>query len=261
MRSNSTSITDNDLYRQACINAIIDDSSFETFKQNPIYKHVLEHDGIDLAQKYSTAIKEKYPHLLDSIGKFITNDDVGGAEKVMVDNMCISPSSLRYIKTLGDIQAIFGDLSGMDIIEVGPGYGGQCKMIYDLFKPQSYSLVDLPEPLLLAKKYLNKFGVSVDTYTFDRLPDRNYDLMISNYAFTECVKPIQHIYIFNIFNRSKNIYMAANFVSDGWQIDSYTKNELKMGLDMQEKPEEPLTYPKNAILYKQNNKFLQHILG
>lgn len=255
------SIKDQEIYKQACTKAATDDFFFNIFKQNPTFKQVLENDSADLAQQYSTVIKEKYPHLLDSISKFITNDDVGGAEKAMVDNICISPSSLRYIKTLGDIEAIFGSLDGMDIIEIGPGYGGQCKMIYDLFKPKSYSLVDLPETLLLSKKYLSKFSINVDTYTFDRLQDRNYDLMISNYAFTEYIKPIQNIYIANIFNRSKNVYIAANFISDTWKINSYTRGELTMGLQLGEKPEEPLTHPKNVILYKRNNKFLQHLMG
>jgi len=50
---------------------------------------------------------------------------------------------------------LFGLLDDAKIVEIGGGYGGQCKIIYDCFEPISYLMIDLGELLKLQEKYLN----------------------------------------------------------------------------------------------------------
>ena len=49
-------------------------------------------------------------------------------------------------------------LDGLDICEIGGGYGGQGKMILDRFVPRGYTIMDLTEPLALALHYLSHFS-------------------------------------------------------------------------------------------------------
>lgn len=85
----------------------------------------------------------------------------------------------------------------MRIVEIGVGYGGQCKIISDLYEFESYTLVDLPSCLPLAKKYLDHFEVrNIICSTLDELDKKNqYDLVISNYAFSEITRGLQDDYI------------------------------------------------------------------
>jgi ribosomal protein L11 methylase PrmA len=82
------------------------------------------------------------------------------------------------------------------------------------------------------------------------LKGKKYDLIISNYAFTECTKSIQDIYLEKVINHSKKGYITCNHISDLFQISSYSKQELLTLLkDSKEKPEEPITFNNNYILY------------
>ncbi len=95
------------------------------------------------------------PNLIPLFDKFRENDLIG-------DPVCFdygeygkfSPTTLRYIKIASDLKQQFGDLSQLHIVEIGGGYGGQCKALSDLTGFASYTLIDLPEALALARKYL-----------------------------------------------------------------------------------------------------------
>ena len=50
------------------------------------------------------------------------------------------------MKVLGDLLMMFGDLSGMHIVEVGAGYGGQCLAIHTLCRPAGLTFRDDPHP-------------------------------------------------------------------------------------------------------------------
>ena len=63
----------------------------------------------------------------------------------------ISPTTLRYIKVLSDLKKHFGPLDGMNICEIGVGYGGQCRIINSMYRPSTYTLVDIRPALRLGE--------------------------------------------------------------------------------------------------------------
>ena len=117
-----------------------------------------------------------------------------------------------------------------------------------------YNLIDLPEVILLAERFLTQLDVAGDiryidgTHLYHDVP---CDLLISNYAFAELAESVQKIYFDKIVAHSKAGYMT-------WNSEIFSKQGLKVGYSAQEIssmipgakiiPEKPLTAPGNCII-------------
>jgi hypothetical protein len=247
-----TSISDYHEYRNACLEAATDDEKFKVFKQNPAYTEILEHTSPEIGARLADYIlKTKFD--FNKLEAIKSNDYQGSAYIVEYSEPFgyISPSTIYYTKIVAELEEMFGSLDGLNIAEIGIGYGGQCKVIYDYFKPASYTLVDLPEAVKLAERYHRDFNYEGIKYlTQDLLPSNTeYDLVISNYAITECARPIQLEYLDKVVKKSKRGYIAYNEISSGFGVDSLLKQQLTSIITCFEKPEEPLTGNNNCILY------------
>jgi hypothetical protein len=247
-----TSITDDGAFPAFCRRAARDESLFAGFRRNPTFTTVLEHVTEEQGSKYLAAIRRDTPGLLDDhLARIMANDAFG--DPVLVDYEGIgriSPTTLRYTKVVSDLIGRFGTLDGAEIIEIGGGYGGQARLIAALFDVASYALVDLRECLELARTFLSRFEIGeFEFITADRLRDREWDLVISNYAFSECARPVQDHYRDSVITRSLRGYMTCNLISPNFGVDSYTESELRtMRSDGHVVAEEPLTYEGNFIL-------------
>jgi putative sugar O-methyltransferase len=249
------SISDNSEYKNICLLASKNDEYFDTFKSNPKYNKILEHVTKEQGELYLNYLHKNFPDSIKRINDYKENDLYGGSKLFQYNGIGeISPSTLRYIKVLSDLKQLFGDLSNKNIIEIGVGYGGQCFIINKEFKTKQYSLLDLDEVLLLNNKYLNKLSVSHKLININDVNSLNedFDLVISNYAFSELNKELQNLYYEKIIKKSKNGYFTFNFVSHLFGINSYNLDEI-MNLfnDKQIKilEESPSTFEKNKILY------------
>src|SRR5207247_1982417 len=105
---------------------------------------------------------------------------------------------------LSDLLDLFGSLDGIRIVEIGGGYGGQCAVVSAVATPASYTLVDLDPVLRLQQAYLREFRVSNVSFApaRDLDPSAGYDLVISNYAFSECMRRVQRHYLERVLLRS-----------------------------------------------------------
>jgi putative sugar O-methyltransferase len=143
---------------------------------------------------------------------------------------------------------IYTTLDDFKVIEIGVGYGGQCKILCDYFNIKSYDLVDLPEVLRLTEKYLSKYEYN-NVNVWDNKPE--YDLVISNYAITECDREIQQYYIDNIAKKAKHGYITCNYISDRFDITSMHQKEFISSIGLEKYhliDENPLTFPGNKVL-------------
>jgi hypothetical protein len=249
-----TSISDYDAYKNICLQASVDDNIFATFKQNAEYTVILEHTSKEQGQEYLNYVLGKKNLSLDdkTIEVFKGNDLYGSPHVVDYGNgWVLSPSTLRYVKVLSELTALYGSLDGFKIAEIGIGYGGQCKVINDYYDIKSYTLIDLPEVLGLGKKYLSSSPYApVEFKTMNQLYTDDYDLVISNYAITECNKDVQEEYICKVLRGSTHGYITCNFISDYFNIQSLTREEFIKMLDKKVNiiAEVPLTHPRNFIL-------------
>jgi len=249
-----TSISDKDDFKTVCKEACVNDEKFDEFKKNKVFQFVLEHVSEEYGTEYMKSIINNDNLNYDYINKFKENDEQGGSDIVHYPDPFgkISPSTLRYVKVLSDLVNHFGDLSNMNIVEIGVGYGGQSKIIMDYFDIREYNFVDLEEVNCLAKRYLNKYDyTNLNFLDFNNLPDKEYDLVISNYSFTELKKEIQDLYLNKIINKSKKVYMLGNDISERFGVSSYSKEEIFNRItDSEEYDEVPSTFEGNYLLIK-----------
>lgn len=246
----------NDSWYEAYINvcrlAASDDRYFNIFKSHPSYNLILEHVDYEQGLSYLKEI-EKNPKIMSWIDQFKANDILGGTKlyEYSHNNIgLISPSTLRYIKVLCDLHNLFGDLNNFNICEIGGGYGGQCKIIDIFYDIKSYTIVDLEDVNRLSKLYLTKIGTNTNirhlTYPVDVKSE--YDLVISNYAFSELPKHVQDNYMF-ILKNSKHGYVTFNNESTDNAMTYHAndvKNIIKNSTIIKETPE---TLHDNAVLY------------
>jgi phospholipid N-methyltransferase len=215
------SASDNQRYNVFCKMAAEDDVIFDTFRQSEVYQEILEHFSYENGLDYLSQIKKHTPSILEDLALFKTNDNFGGADIHQYEEIgAISPSTLHYIRQLAYLEESFGSLDGLNIVEIGGGYGGLAKIVMDRFVIGSYTIYDLPEVNQLTAKYLGKFE---DKYlskiifgNLDEASAQTYDICVSNCAFTECTPNIQDQYLEKVIKFSKSGFMIYNF-----RIESY----------------------------------------
>jgi hypothetical protein len=249
------SISDSSNYRSACRLAYENEDEFKNFKSDPHYNGILEHVSSEQGDLYLDYININFPEFMSKIERFKLNDIYGGPKLYNYQEIGeISPSTLRYIKVLSDLKSIFGNLDGKKIIEIGGGYGGQCFILNQIFGFKEYSIVDLDEPLLLTDKYLKRLEVNHRSISIDEVHniEEDFDLVISNYAYSEVSRDLQNLYWEKIIKKSKNGYLTLNFISHLFGIDSYSENDLLLKISEKNPAllkETPQTFEKNVILY------------
>lgn len=225
--TSNRSDSDNGSYVRFVQSAVLDYKKFKNFKRHPDYQAILEHVTEDEGEKYLDIIKNNSPELLNNINQFKDNDLVGGPityDYPEIGN--ISPSTLRYIKVASDLKKYFGSDIGQKVAEIGVGYGGQLLINDKIFDIKSYYLFDLPPVLSLVSKYLEShiLNCAYKLFTLNQYGgDESYDLVISNYAFSELPSQLQIKYIEKIISKSKRGYLTMN---SGFENSAFTNNKL-----------------------------------
>lgn len=149
------------------------DCDINTFKRHPHLTAIWEHCPESVAMAYYEEIKKGTSWLLS---QKITNDFKGNP--IMLD-VGYSASTLQYMGVMSRLIKLFGSLDDTRILEFGGGYGGQARVIMDVFDDVEYHIVDLPEVCHLVNRYIP------EVHTHTQMPDMHADIFISNYALSE----------------------------------------------------------------------------
>jgi hypothetical protein len=247
-----SSISDVAGYKNACLKG---KNNMANFKSDANYTAILEHVSYAQGLEYLNYIKNNYSSLLSQIDKFKRNDLIGNPSQFVYPSIGkISPTTLRYIKIAGDLQFFFGNLENKQIVEIGGGYGGQAYILSQLYNLERYSLIDLAEALALQDKYLSQLNVShecIQTNELDQIEP--YNLVVSNYAFTECNRAVQEEYLEKVIAKASNGYMICNQITQGTGIAALSKDELiialsNLGFNVKLLDENPNTHSGNYLL-------------
>ena len=225
-------------YPEYCKIASEDNEVFQNFRNNSSYTSVLEHVSPELSKEYYQALKNlNYSDdYIYSICKIL--DQPGNPRKFKVSNSIseLTGSSLRYLYTGLDIKNKLNLKKMINVVEIGAGYGGQSVILDKILPIENYFYVDLQEVNQLIDRFVGNFNVNFN-YTFNTLEDKfdfdsEFDLVISNYAFSELPRNLQNLALNKIINNSKNGYMIIN--SHGLEkniflkkYDFHTVDELK----------------------------------
>jgi hypothetical protein len=100
---------------------------------------------------------------------------------------------------------------------------------------------------MLIKKYVISLGIDdieLEYVDINSLSQINSDLLISNYAFSECNESIQDVYIDKLINHSNHGYMIYN------NMHGYKHNEFikKCAKSVKIFEEVPNTNPQSVLL-------------
>lgn len=208
-------------YLAHCQRAVDDPKHFAHFRSASEYGSILEHVSCNLGSIYLENVYTNNTFLINQIEKFSLNNDQIGSPKVCEYQLehsskkfQVSPTTLRYIKVLSDLITLFGSLKNLNIVEIGGGYGGLASVIKTQFSYKMYYDVDLAPAGALAKKYTTAVGInnfiSISPEQIGSLDDVDIDLVISNYAFSECNRETREEYINKILSRAKMGYITHN---------------------------------------------------
>lgn len=184
---------------------------FETFKLNPyvnlFWENATEEEGRQAMEK----VAAEYPFLIEKLSKIQTGDRVGSPRVFDYgEGSLFSPYTLRLTEVVGDMHQRVGDLSGKRVVQIGAGYGGLCKILHDVYSLKGYAIVDLPEQLDLAQKYLETLGITdVEYISVDALQKGEWDLVLSDQAFSEFDGPYQERMIAEVFSGARSGYILG----------------------------------------------------
>lgn len=217
----TSSLSDFSAYRVLCRAAAEDNGLFARFKQEKVYRAILEHVTTEQGAAYLYEIDKLGG--LDYIAEATRNDTVGGPQTVEYAGLgSISPSTLRYLKVALELQQLFPDFGRqMRVVEIGGGYGGQARILKQLYPDLQYTIIDLPEPLMLTDRFLR----ALDVYDVKLMtpvealagPPIHGDLFVSNYALTECADTFFERYVRTVATWSPRGYVTGN----AWERDLF----------------------------------------
>jgi len=225
--------TEDYVHVDICLKSIDDETYFNSFKRNNLFTLILEHTSEKFGHDYCQLIISEFKDLINFINwnKVKENEKLGGA--VLIDfselrsfiklpDYYFSPSTIAYLyKGLSFLRFLSSrNKKTFNILEIGGGYGGQCKFIKDLaplFKIEigDYGLIDLKGVSDLQRKYLTTLGYEkINYYSYEELKDFNlfdkYDVLISVYALGEFVVEVQNFYVDNVLKNIKDFYLIWN---------------------------------------------------
>jgi putative sugar O-methyltransferase len=266
-----TSISDDGVYPVFCYVASQETRFFKNFRRNPIYNRILEHVSRKQGKEILDVINanNKLSFTDNEWNNFFKNDLWGKprvfAYKINGNTVRCSPTTLRYIKVLQDIVTLFDTDKIRKVAEIGIGYGGQCRIMTSYIRNiDNYSLIDLPEVLKLAKRYLGQFSACgedvlekvrlVDGTNIDVCGGGKYDFVMSNYAYSELTREVQDIYLEKVILNAEAGYITWNSGSYN-SFGGYSLNEIINKIPGSSViKEKPLTASDNCIIIWGNKK-------
>lgn len=257
-KAGGSSISDADLhldYLELVDKAGHEAQIFAKFRACSAFINILDHVSIQHGKGYIAEILASGGHELlgkENIEFLKSIDAVGGGLQYSFKGVGrISPAYLRYLKVLRDLELLFGELKGLNIAEVGIGFGGQGLVLNRIAGVDAITFYDLPPVLELAKRY---FFCTKTLGNFEYIDGRNpkegrFDLVVSNYAFSELSRSVQEIYLKNVLLNSKHGYITWNDLAFQ-NLGSFSLAELlRLIPSSQILAEVPLTARNNSILY------------
>jgi len=208
------SASDNGDYVRFVRSALADYAVFKDFKRHPSYRAILEHVSPEEGRRYLDILRAEAPDLFGRCDEFKVNDLVGNPLRHAYPEVGeISPTTLRYMKVAADLRRLFGTDGITEVAEIGVGYGGQLLINDRVFGPRHHHLFDLAPVLELASRCLEGHVLrgSYQGQTLNRCPGRaGYDLVISNYAFSELPSALQREYVRKVLAKSARGYLTMN---------------------------------------------------
>lgn len=229
-KHSSRCLYDHSIFAETALNAAKDEQQLASFKRNPFFNLLWENHSYEEGQQWLQKIKKESSFLKEKFRDFRQIDQIGNPRIYNFgEDGNFSPSTLRLIAMTGELQEKLGTFAPGHIIQIGAGCGSWCKILNDVYSFKSYTIVDLPEQLSLAKKCLEKMEVkNVKFFTPEELPKGMvYDLIISDMSFSEFDRPYQKLFFERVLSCSSFGYILGYEFPKHYGVVSMNLDELK----------------------------------
>lgn len=215
-------------YRQICQQAANNLHFFLSFRSLPQYSNAVEMPGGAPFAEYITRNASK--EILKKLPSFEKLDTIGSPKTTDFPNMGkFSGTTLRYIVIADQIKKLFFLPRNAKVVEIGAGFGGQCYILSQLQLFHRYYIYDLPEAGALIARVMEALRVqNVHLMPMDAaLPEQTVDLLISNYAYSECNRETQLDYFDRVIKKADRGYVLYNQIATRvFKMDSLTPHEF-----------------------------------
>lgn len=212
--TSNRSDSDSTSYTSFVASAIVSDKRLKTFRKDYRYRLILEHVDFILGFDY---LRRLTPATLDFYRKnppLINLSKIGSPRTFYYPKLgWVSPTVIRYLYVNQNIKELFGESGIQKVAEIGIGFGGQFAVTARSLNAAEFSMYDLPVVLELAEKTLEKAELISSSFTkksIDPVEPEIYDLVISNYAFSELPEAVQRDYIAKMLGASRCGYITMN---------------------------------------------------
>lgn len=219
-------------YRTMCWKAATNPYFFQNFRSLSEFSHAMELTEGGAFANY--LLSQASPPIMSRLNDFRKLESFGNPRRTNYPKLgSFSATTLRYIAVADELGKLFTLPKNPKIVEIGSGFGGECYILSQLIQWSKYYSYDLPEPTALLEKMMKALNVEnvVCLRTFEDLPEDKVDLLISNYAFSECDKETQMDYLERIVVKADRGYMICNQTSEIYGIQSLSPHELIQLLD------------------------------
>jgi hypothetical protein len=212
--SSNRSDSDSTSYTTFVASAIVSEKRLKNFRKNYRYRLILEHVDFILGFEY---LRRLTPTTLDFYrenSSLVNLSKIGSPRTFYYPKLgWVSPTIIRYLYVNQNIKELFGDSGVQKVAEIGIGFGGQFAVTARSLNAAEFSTYDLPVVLELAEKTLEKAELISSSFTkksIDPVEPEIYDLVISNYAFSELPEAVQRDYIVKMLGASRCGYITMN---------------------------------------------------
>lgn len=252
--NNNQSDSENTKYVDGISRILNSSRKLQVFRRSYKYREILEHVSFKQGLDYLQILNRRHVEIDKLIVSTQKNDAIGSPITFNYKGFGkASPTTLRYLKVAADIEELFGRKLD-NLVEIGAGYGGQASILLECLEIKSYSIYDLPEAQKLIRRYLLAHPAQneVQMLPIGNVKPMSFDLVLSNYAFSELPIDIQREYCEKIFSNSPRGYLTMNSGFRNMTGRSDSKMNLREILSYLPAPniyaEDPLTGPDNYII-------------
>jgi hypothetical protein len=240
----------------ACDKAGVDTYVFDIFRSIPVVKEVIDGTPTDVVHQYLQRIINIYANDKTKLEKILSaweENDASCAPSntkiCQVNNIkyCLTAMSGRHIVNVLNYLKLIGNSSQrnqLNICEIGAGLGGEYSFFMKLqnimgdFGVRSYHIYDLPSSQPVIEKFCSAQGISKPK--FGNIYDSNrekveYDLVISNAAFSEMRGQLINDYYESVILKAKKGYFLCNFHShessqeQDWSVPHFMQKLVDSG--------------------------------
>jgi len=207
---------------------------FNNFRKFDITKLIVDGYPSNTSVDYLLTLKKEqdidiFIDIWESIDQFMSPDN-----SIFYKGKKLTPATGRHVVNVSNYINFFGkDILNKEVCEIGAGWGGEMvvfnklkKNYFPLNDGKNYSIFDLTSSIALIKKFAAANKVECNFRDVSNSKVVEYDLVISNGAFSEMGASLQEEYFEKIISKSNNGYFITNFDTHSKKMGGWSTNEF-----------------------------------